>query len=375
MFTTGSKYYLGLSGVAAIVGIAYMVLVNPNDIGATALFMLATGAGTIAGFSLFTREGEVDTAEEAIEAARRAPGASIWPIVTALGAAIVLVGLATIPAWFIIGLAVLCAGGLEWMIQGWSDRASADAGYNENVRTRIIGGLEFPGLAAVVLVVIAYAFSRIMLTASKNGATIIFMVVATIVLIIGSMIAVKPNLRGRFTAAVVTVGTVALLAAGVASAFAGEREELTKAEKEDHFAAEHRECGPEKSKYWDKHANNTVSLRSAVIATVVVENGKFHAEAIGLKDKVYSISVPRSNPVALMFRNRDEKEYRLVVNLGTHEVAETGIKEAKQDCTQLTGKNQEQILLLNIATPAPDPGEPYTLTVPGLEGEIKVIVP
>jgi len=375
MFTTGSKYYLGLSGVAAIVGIAYMVLVNPNDIGATALFMLATGAGTIAGFSLFTREGEVDTAEEAIEAARRAPGASIWPIVTALGAAIVLVGLATIPAWFIIGLAVLCAGGLEWMIQGWSDRASADAGYNENVRTRIIGGLEFPGLAAVVLVVIAYAFSRIMLTASKNGATIIFMVVATIVLIIGSMIAVKPNLRGRFTAAVVTVGTVALLAAGVASAFAGEREELTKAEKEDHFAAEHRECGPEKSKYWDKHANNTVSLRSAVIATVVVENGKFHAEAIGLKDKVYSISVPQSNPVALMFRNRDEKEYRLVVNLGTHEVAETGIKEAKQDCTQLTGKNQEQILLLNIATPAPDPGEPYTLTVPGLEGEIKVIVP
>ena len=375
MFTTGSKYYLGLSGVAAIVGIAYMVLVNPNDIGATALFMLATGAGTIAGFSLFTREGEVDTAEEAIEAARRAPGASIWPIVTALGAAIVLVGLATIPAWFIIGLAVLCAGGLEWMIQGWSDRASADAGYNENVRTRIIGGLEFPGLAAVVLVVIAYAFSRIMLTASKNGATIIFMVVATIVLIIGSMIAVKPNLRGRFTAAVVTVGTVALPAAGVASAFAGEREELTKAEKEDHFAAEHRECGPEKSKYWDKHANNTVSLRSAVIATVVVENGKFHAEAIGLKDKVYSISVPRSNPVALMFRNRDEKEYRLVVNLGTHEVAETGIKEAKQDCTQLTGKNQEQILLLNIATPAPDPGEPYTLTVPGLEGEIKVIVP
>jgi len=375
MFTNGSKYYLGLSAVAALVGIAYMVLVNPNDIGALALFMLATAAGTVAGFSLFTRDGEFATAAEAVEASRRAPGASIWPIVTALGAATVLVGLATVPAWFIIGLAVLCAGGLEWMIQGWAERASADERWNEDVRTRIIGGLEFPGLAAVVLVLIAYAFSRIMLNASKNGATIIFMVVATFVLIIGSLVAAKPGFRGRSLATVVTVGSVALLAAGVASAFAGEREELTKAAKEDHFAAEHRECGPEKSKYWDKHANNTVSLRSAVIATVTVENGEFYTQGIGLETKVDLITVPRSNPVALMFRNKDDKEYRLTVNLGMHEVAETGVKEEKKDCTQLTGKNQEQILLLNIAKPAENPDEPYTLTVPGLKGEIKVSVP
>jgi len=375
MFTTGSKYYLGLSGVAAIVGVLYMVLVNPNDLGALSLFMLATAAAMVAGFSLFTRDGEVDTADEAVEASRRAPGASIWPIVTALGAATVLVGLATIPAWFIIGIAVLCAGGLEWMIQSWAERASADAKWNEDVRLRVIGGLEFPGIAAVVLVLIAYAFSRIMLNASKNGATVIFMVVATVVLVLGSLIAVKPSFRGRITATVTTVGAVALLAAGVATAFAGEREQLTEAAIEDHFSAEHRECGPEKSKYWDKHANNTVSLRSAVIATVTVEDGKFYAQAIGLEDKVDSISVPRSNPVALMFRNKDEKEYRLAINLGKHEVADTGVMEVHEDCTQLTGKNQEQNLLVNIAKPAENPDEPYKLTVPGLEGEIKVIVP
>lgn len=375
MFTTGSKYYLGLSAVSAIVGVLYMVLVNPNDLGALSLFMLATAAGTVAGFSLFTRDGEVDTADEAHEAARRAPGASIWPIVTALGAATVIVGLATIPAWFIIGIAVLCAGGLEWMIQGWAERASADAKWNEDVRIRVIGGLEFPGLAAVVLVLIAYAFSRIMLRASKNGATVIFIVVASVVLAVGALIALKPGFRGRVVTTVVSVGAVALLAAGVASAFAGERPELTEAAEEDHFSAEHRECGPEKSKYWDKHANNTISLRSAVIATVTVEDGTFYAQAIGLKDKVDSITVPRSNPVAVMFRNKDEKEYRLVVNLGKHEVADTGVMEEHEDCTQLTGKNQEQILLLNIAKPAENPDEPYTFTVPGLEGEIKVSVP
>lgn len=375
MFTTGSKYYLGLSGVAAIVGVVYMIFVNPNDIGALSLFMLATAAATVAGFSLFTRDNEVESIDEAREAAQRAPGGSIWPIVTALGAAIVLVGLATIPAWFIIGLAVLCAGGLEWMIQGWAERASADAKWNEDVRIRVIGGLEFPGLAAVVLVLIAYAFSRIMLNASKNGATVIFMVVATVVLVVGSMAALKPGFRGRVVASITAVGAVALLAVGVASAFAGERPELTEAAEKDHFSAEHRECGAEKSKYYDKHANNTVSLRSAVIATVTVEDGKFYAQAVGLKDKVDTISVPRSSPVAVMFRNKDEKEYRLVVNLGKHEVAETGVMEEHQDCTQLTGKNQEQILLLNIAKPAENPDEPYTFAVPGLEGEIKVVVP
>ena len=375
MFTTGSKYYLGLSGVAAIVGVLYMILVNPNDIGALSLFMLATAAGTIAGFSLFTRDNETESVEETREAAQRAPGGSIWPIVTALGAATVLVGLATIPAWFVIGLAVLCAGGLEWMIQGWAERASADAKWNEDVRIRVIGGLEFPGLAAVVLVLIAYAFSRIMLRASKNGATLLFIVVASIVLAVGALIAVKPGLRGRIATTVASVGAVALLAVGVASAFSGERPELTEAAKEDHFSAEHRECGPEKSKYYDKHANNTVSLRSAVIATVTVEDGKFYAQSIGLKDKVESISVPRSNPVSVMFRNKDEKEYRLVVHLGKHEVAETGVMEEHEDCTQLTGKNQEQILLLNIAKPAENPDEPYKFTVPGLEGEIEVIVP
>jgi hypothetical protein len=50
------------------------------------------------------------------------------------------------------------------------------------------------------------------------------------------------------------------------------------------------------------------------------------------------------------------------------------VTEDKVDCTQLTGKDQEQILLLNIAKPA-DEGSPYSLYVPGLEGSIEVIVP
>lgn len=374
MFTTGSKHFLGLSALAFVAGVLYMVFVNPNDIGATVLFALASGAGLVAGFALYTRDSDVESVEEAIEAARTAPGASIWPIATALGVALVLVGLATIPAWFVIGLAVTLASAAEWAIQNWSDRASADRRFNGDVRERLIGGLEYPGLAAVILITTAYLFSRVMLAASKDGAAIIFIIIASAILGVGTLAASKTAFRGKLLASVISVGALGLAAAGIATAFTGEREELTYAAKEDHFAAEHRECGPEKAKYWDKVANNKVSMRSAVAATVTVENGKVVARAIGLEREVKSITIARGNPVSIMFRNKEANEYRLAVNLGKEVVGETGVTEDKVDCTQLTGKDQEQILLLNIPKPA-DEGSSYSLYVPGLEGSIEVIVP
>lgn len=374
MFTTGSKYFLGLSALALVAGALYMVFVNPNDIGATVLFALSSGAGLIAGFALYTRDGDAETAEEAIEAARTAPGASIWPIATALGVALTAVGLATIPAWFVIGLAVTLASGAEWMIQNWADRASADRRYNSDVRERLIGGLEYPGLAAAILIVVAYLFSRVMLAASKDGATILFIVVASAILGVGTLAALKPSFRGKMLTSIIAVGALVLAAAGIATAFTGEREQLTKAAKEDHFAAEHRECGPERSKYWDKVANNKVSMRSAVVATLTVEDGKLRAQEIGLERSVDSITIARGNPVSILFRNKDTTEYRLAVNLGKEAVGDTGVTEDKVDCTQLTGEDQEQILLLNIAKPA-DEGSEYSLYVPGLTGSIEVIVP
>jgi hypothetical protein len=75
-----------------------------------------------------------------------------------------------------------------------------------------------------------------------------------------------------------------------------------------------------------------------------------------------------------MFRNLDDKDHRLVVNLGTEVIAETGVKEKVGTCTQMTGKNQEQLLTLNIPKPS-SAEQVYSFTVPGAEGEIKVVVP
>jgi hypothetical protein len=351
-----------------------MFLINPSDLGAIALFGVASSSALVAGFSLFTRDNDAFTDEEAVAAATYAPGASIWPIVFALGAALVLTGLATVPVVFILGIGVLFGAGLEWTIQNWSQRASADTAFNSFVRERAIGALEYPGLAAVGLAIIAYLFSRIFLALSKDAGTIFFIGVAAVIFAVGFMIAFKPAMRGRATVLVSVAGAVALLVVGGIAAMSGERDELAVASAEDHYSAEHRECEVEKSEHYDHHANNQVSLRSAVTATIFVEDGKLRAQAIGIKKDVDTITIPRSLGTTLIFRNLDETERRLVVNLGSHTIAETGVKEKLGTCTQLTGKKQEQVLTLTIPKPA-TAEEPYFFEVPGIEGQIKLVVP
>lgn len=374
MITPGSKYFFGLTGLSLIAAILFMVLVNPNDLGAVALFGLATSGAVIGVMASFTRDGDVYTDEEAVAANAVAGPPSFWPIVFALGAALVLTGLATVSVVFILGIAVLIGGGVEWTIQNWADGASSDREFNEFARTRAISALEYPGLAAVGLGIIAFLFSRVFLALSKNSGTIFFMVVATAIFVVGILIASKGLMKGAVTVVVAVLAAVALVGVGTFAALSGEREELAMAAEEDHYDASHRECGEGKSKYYDRHANNTVSLRSAVTATIFVKDGKVYAEAIGMTKKVDTITIPRSNATSVMFRNLDQKQHRLVVNLGSAKVADTGVVEKVGTCTQLTGKNQEQVMTLTIPKPATE-AEPFSFTVPGAAGEIKLVVP
>ena len=374
MFTTGSKYFIGLTALSAVAAILYLFLVNPTDLGALALFGLAAGSATLAGFSIFTDDNDTQTVEQAVDASAGPASASYWPIVLALGAAMILLGLATEPVVFILGIAVVVGGGVEWMIQSWADRASSDAAYNSGVRAKVLGGIEYPGLSAVLALVVAFLFSRIFLAVSKNAATVFFILVAGVIFALGFVFASRTDMRKKALSVVVPVSLALLAIAGVVSAMSGEREQLVEAAREDHFAIEHRECGEEASKYYDKHANNKVPLRTSVLATITVENNEVSAKMIGLDRKVDTITIPRSNSTTVLFRNLDNSERRLVVDLGSQKVGDTDVVEELGTCTQLTGKGQEQVLTLTIPKPA-TANEPYSFTVPGANGEIKLVVP
>ncbi len=373
MFTPGSKYFLGLTGLSVVSAILYMFFVNPNDLGAIALFAVATAGATIAGFTLLTRDGDSYTAEEAVEAAAQPVTPSIWPIAFAFSLAIVLLGLATRPMVFVVGVGLFFGSGIEWTIQNWANRASADAEFNGFVRARAISALEYPGLATVVGAIIAYLFSRIMLGVSKEGAPIIFMIAAAFIFAVGVAIALKPSFRGKPLVATILASVLVLAVAGIAFTVKGERTELAKASEEDHFSIEHRECG-EESGHFDHLPNGKVSMRSSVAATITVEDGKAYAQLVGLPTKVDSVTIPRSNATTFLFRNKDEEERRLVVNLGTKTVAETGVVEKVGVCTQLVETGKENAITITVPKSS-SAEQQYSFTVPGVTGEIKLLVP
>jgi hypothetical protein len=208
---------------------------------------------------------------------------------------------------------------------------------------------------------------------SKEAGAIFFIIAGAFILAVGVSLAYKPSFRGKPAIATVVGASLVLVVAGIAFTAKGERHELLEVAKADEYNIKHRECGAE-SAPTDHLANNNVSMRASIAATITVEDGKVSAQLAGVPLQVDSVLVPRSNVTNILFRNLDEEERRLMVNLGTQKVAETGVVEKVGTCTQLTGKGQENVITFTAPKPS-TADQQYSFTVPGITGEIKLVVP
>lgn len=371
MFTTSSKFYVALTVLAGVSFGVYMVLIGPSAIGATALVGLVSVGVLFTWLSLHTRDADTDD-EFASGAAADVPSRSMWPLVGAAGALLTLVGSITTPLYFILGLVVLAATLVEWVVQAWADRASSDPSYNAAVRKKILHPIEFPVLAAVGLGVIILSFAEIMLAIERSAGAVMFIVISSWVLAVGVVIAVRPNLRRGIVTVIAVIGSVAVVAGGLLGNASGMREELVKAAEEGHYM--HRKCGPEKDKYSDKLALESVSSRSAVVATIEFVDGKLIAKEQGVPGERETITIPRSNPSSILFRNKTEGEFRLLAVTGKTMVSE-GVFEVDEHCTQLIPEGAEQILTLTLSKPSLETGE-FFFEVPGVEGQrVELVVP
>ena len=92
MFSSGSKYFLGITGLSLVAAVVYAFTVNPSDLGVIGILGLMVAAALILSIGLKNNEGDAATPEEAIAAATEAPRDSAWPAVFALGLALVLFG-------------------------------------------------------------------------------------------------------------------------------------------------------------------------------------------------------------------------------------------------------------------------------------------
>ena len=379
MITTSSKLFYGLAA-GSLVGAVLWMIAGDSALGAVALFFLATALAFAGSIASFVRDGHVlstDTAAHATAAAtNRSPGSSLWPLGTAISVGVLVIGLISSPGIFKVGVALTLAMLGEWMIQNWAERGSADSSYNTKIRDYLVHPLELPVAGALLLAVIVLSFSRLMLALDKSVGVAVFGVAAALVLAVGTMVAFRRQVNRKILGGFLGVVLVALAGAGIATALDGEREQLTEAAAEDHFA--HRGCSEEKE-YSDKKASRSVGAKSNVLATVTLRDGELIAEVAGYEGPQSEVYVQRANPSTILFINETDDARRMVVSYGT-EVEDLGDgverETLRQSCTSKVEQGGQQSVTVVIPQPSFASAEPFSITVPGVESaRLTVVVP
>lgn len=381
MFTTGSKFLVGAAVLATLSAIAYGVA-QDGIMGTVGLGSAAVALWFLAGLNLFTRDNNYWADEiasiDAAPAAVRAPANSVWPFAFAFGAAVLVVGLVTYQAVFIIGVVLLLVSGAEWTAEAWAQSASADTGHNANVRDRIANPLEFPLAAAIGIGVVVYAFSRVMLLLSKTNTVIAFSVLGSIVIALAFFFAYRPRVPSKAAAVVIGVGALGLIAGGAAAGLSGERDihphETTSGLNEEGVDI----CTSPEEFEADEKASQSVSATAAVAATITLgADGELTYDLNGPDaEGADGITLPRSNPNNVVFQNNSDEPRRLSASLGTM------VEEGSTDevpvlmCTTLVDEGGAQNMTVHIVLPSITSPDGYSFFVPGVESaRLNLMVP
>ncbi len=241
MVNTGSRFWFGVTALGLIGAVVYFAASGGEKYGTLVLGFTAVAAGMLGVASVALRDGNVALAaadgpgqERAAPIVPRFPAA--WPAVAALGTGVTVVGLAAGGALLYVGLGILGITLAEWMVQSWAERATTDADVNRRLRNRVMFPVEIPVVSLLGIGVAVIAFSRVLLAVSKTGSTVIAIVVASAIFGVGIVLNARPRVSSSLLTAVVVLGAVGLLAGGVVSAVAGEREF-------EHHGEEHAEEG------------------------------------------------------------------------------------------------------------------------------------
>ena len=376
MITTGSKLLVG-SAVAAWVFAAAYGIAQEGTLGSIGLVSAAVALTLLAAINMFVSDSNVsalDPESFASSAAAQATARpSLWPLLAALGAVMVTLGLVTYTAMFVLGLIALAAAAIEWIVQGWSERASRDPEYNRRAREVLADPLEIPVAGAIGAGIVIYAFSRVMLGLPSKSATVVaFSVVAALVLAVGAVVGLQRNIsKGTMTGAFSIVAVV-LVAGGAVAGLNGERETHPHETPGDLAAAN--ECGTEHTKA-DEKSSQTVATKSSVTADILYDGGSLVADVQGFTGNFDRLTLPRANPNNLLFRNGSDDDARLVIELQPGVDANGVPTGPERVCTALVEPGGTHFLTVIFQRPSFAVDEPFAFTVAGSDARLEVVVP
>lgn len=239
MLSAVAKAYLLLS---VVVGAFALVYLDPlslgshdggDQFGGTLLMMTAIGGLAflfVTSFrSITDHEVEpivpADAPPPSLHVAAPGPsaGASIFPLLVAVGLVLVGVGSAMGAAAFYPAIALLVAGAAGWLGQAFVEHPLATARLGDRVSRRTTNPVTYPGLAVLLGAVVAISISRIYLTLTEDGAIVVSGLAATLLFLGCLALASDRNLGRRLTGALAGIALVSVAGAGAASAARGER--------------------------------------------------------------------------------------------------------------------------------------------------------
>lgn len=376
MITTGSKLLVG-SAAAAWISAAVYAIAQEGTLGSIGLISAAVGLTLLAGINMFVRDSNVSATDEASfetsAAAQATARPSIAPLLTGLAATTITLGLVTYTAIFVIGVILLVTATFEWLVQGWSERASKDPSYNAEARNFLADPLEMPVAGAVVAGVVIYAFSRVMLGLPTKSSTVVaFSVVAALVLAVGVIIGMQRNISKATMTGAFSIAAIALVAGGAIAGLVGERE--TKPHETPGDLAAANACGTEATEA-DKKASQTVAGKSNATAEITFDGTDLTADVPGFDGGFDSLTLPRANPNNILFHNEADEDARLVFELQP-QVDDDGVPLGPERvCTSLVKPGGSQFMTVIPTRPSFAVDEPFAFTVAGSDASLRVVVP
>ena len=376
MITTGSKLLVGSAVAAWVFAIAYGVA-QEGTLGSIGLVSAAVGLTFLAAINMFVSDSNVSSMDPDAFASSAAAQAtarpSLWPLLAGIGAVMITLGLVTLPAMFVLGLIALAAAAIEWIVQGWSERASKDPEYNRAARELLADPLEIPVAGTIGAGIVIYAFSRVMLGLPNKSATVVaFSVVAALVLAAGAAVGLQRNISKSTMTGAFSIAAIVLIGGGAVAGLNGERETHPHETPGDLAAAG--ECGTEPTEA-DEKSRQTVASKSSVAADIIFDGSSLVADVQGFTGNFDQLTLPRSNPNNLLFRNSSDEEARLVIELQPGEDANGAPTGPERLCTALVEPGGTHFLTVIFQRPSFAVDEPFAFTVAGSDARLEVVVP
>lgn len=250
MFTTAFRFFAGLAVFSLIAAFAVGLtsetqslmnrVIGPLTLGwkggvgnhfAYTIFLgLAVAAAALAGLLIAFRDADPDAEAqivhmESVPLTRAPSGVNYLPALGALAFVLMLIGLATESGGLTIAaIAVMVVVAFTWTVRTWAERATGDDHTNAELYHRFIDPFRVPVISILLIGLVAIGLSRVLLSVSKVGSVWVFGLVALVFFLVAVLLALKPSSAKWVTTAVVVIGAIAIIAAGIAGAVIGERD-------------------------------------------------------------------------------------------------------------------------------------------------------